>query len=147
MDATEWAEAWNSHIMTVPDDRARSPRDMFFFSMIEDGPRGFARPEEVEEDVGDLAGYGIDWEVAADPRLMTHLLDNNPHDWEHENPFHTGPNRLSDVPCEAPNCPLTAAQLEDLDHQLPMRVDIHTRSMTLRRVVWRHAVEICSNMF
>ncbi|KAJ6573654.1 hypothetical protein B0H10DRAFT_1767267, partial [Mycena sp. CBHHK59/15] len=36
-DAQEWAEAWNSHLLQICGERSRSPRDMFLFSMLQDG--------------------------------------------------------------------------------------------------------------
>ncbi|KAF7322148.1 hypothetical protein MKEN_00738900 [Mycena kentingensis (nom. inval.)] len=87
-DAQEWAEMWNHHTMRLPGQRNRSPRDMFFFSLLEDGPRGSDHlPKPAEEVVEDPATYGIDWDAAQDPRLMQHLLENNPEEWDEHNPF------------------------------------------------------------
>ncbi|KAK7019381.1 hypothetical protein VNI00_018094 [Paramarasmius palmivorus] len=40
LDAQEWALAWNHHPMTLRREPDRSPRDMFIFSHLQDGPRG-----------------------------------------------------------------------------------------------------------
>ncbi|KAJ6525013.1 hypothetical protein B0H19DRAFT_1085131 [Mycena capillaripes] len=50
-DALEWAEAWNSHQLTSRRQRERSPRDLFLFGMLREGPRGissFLAPDEEE---------------------------------------------------------------------------------------------------
>ena len=116
--------------------------------MIQDGPHGILPlPESLEEDVEDPSMYGIDWEVADDPTLMNHLLTENPQDWVEENPFiaSTGPPTFSHVPCESPNCPLSPEQVNMLDTMLAMRVNIHSRSMEIRRLVWLEAANICQH--
>ncbi|KAK7041382.1 hypothetical protein R3P38DRAFT_3260940 [Favolaschia claudopus] len=144
-DAQEWAEAWNSHKVQIKRERKRSLRDMFVFSMVQDGPRGLGDVvEPVDEPVDDIASYGVDWEVANDPRLMRHLLEENPQDWEDENPFHAAPSQLSDVPCRPPNCPFTVEQVALLDRILAERVDVTSRNMVIRRTVWCEAFHICS---
>jgi hypothetical protein len=66
-DTQEWAAAWNSHVLQIRGKRARSPRDMYLFSMLQDGPRGLEyRAEPVDEVVEDPSTYGIDWTVADD---------------------------------------------------------------------------------
>lgn len=145
-DAQEWAEAWNSHQLQIRGERSRSPRDMFLFSLLQDGPRGIHTQLNPPEDhVENIAAYGIDWDVASDPALMDHLLQNNPHDLVNANPFDaTGPARLSDVPCEPPNCPFTEAQVEWLDDTLTQRVNMQSRNMDIRRVVWIEALSLCA---
>lgn len=145
-DADEWTQAWNSHKLQIRGERERSPRDMFLFSMIQDGPRGIVPlPESLEEDIEDPSMYGIDWEDADDPTLMNHLLTENPQDWVEENPFiaSTGPPTFSHVPCESPNCPLSPDQVNTFDTTLATRVNIHSRSMEIRRLVWLEAANIC----
>ncbi|KAJ7668905.1 hypothetical protein B0H17DRAFT_949670 [Mycena rosella] len=143
-DAQEWSRAWNSHKLQIKGERKRSPRDMFLFSMVQDGPRGIeSLREPVDEDVRDPSSYGIYWQVTDEPRLMHHLLRENPQDWEHENPFHAPPSELSDVPCEPPNCPFIAEQVALLDTTLQGRVDVRSRKMVIRRLVWQEAFSIC----
>ncbi|KAJ7220271.1 hypothetical protein GGX14DRAFT_532855 [Mycena pura] len=143
-DALEWAESWNSHKLQIKGERSRTPRDMFVFSMVQDGQRGIGHMyDTVDEPVDDNASYSVDWDVADDSRLMAHLLHENPQDWEDENPFHGQPAQLSDVPCEPPNCPFTPAQVELLDRTLRDRVDVQSRNMEMRRLVWREAFNIC----
>ncbi|KAJ6531693.1 hypothetical protein B0H10DRAFT_1861097 [Mycena sp. CBHHK59/15] len=69
-DAQEWASAWNSHNLQIRGEHTRSPRDMFLFSMLQDGPRGLERVvEPVDEVVEEISTYGIDWDVADDSTL------------------------------------------------------------------------------
>lgn len=149
-DAQEWAAAWNSHHLTIRGERSRSPRDIFFFSMIQDGPRGIITQDGVPQpadEVDDLASYGIDWEVADDAVLMQHLLENNPQDWDDDNPFSLGPTKLSEVVCDPPNCPFSEEQVEYLGQELSGRVDIDSRNMQVRRLVWVDALALCTQLY
>ncbi|KAJ7724791.1 hypothetical protein B0H16DRAFT_1333285 [Mycena metata] len=144
-DALEWAQAWNSHKLQIKGERKRRPCDMFVFSMVQDGPRGISHmAPPVDEPVDDPASYGVDWQVNDEPHLMRHLLEENPQDWEKENPFHAPPAQLSDVPCEPPNCPFTPEQVALLDQTLRERVDLTSRNMVIRRLVWQGAFNICN---
>ena len=148
-DCQEWVETWNSHVMQIRGERNRSPRDIFLFSLLQDGPRGLAfSSQPPDEDIADPATYGIDWEVADDPTLMAHLLEHNPQEWEDENPFQAGraPPSLSEVRCEEPGCPFTDAEVDYLRRELVIHVDCSSRSMVVRRLVWRKAYEICSHI-
>ncbi|KAJ7716450.1 hypothetical protein B0H16DRAFT_1666972 [Mycena metata] len=117
-DALEWAQAWNSH----------NPRNMFAFSMVQDGPRGILHmAHPVDEPGDDPASYGVDWP-----------------DWENENPFHVPPAQLSHVPCEPPNYPFTPEQVALLDQTLREQVDLTSRNMVICRLVWQEALNICN---
>lgn len=100
-----------------------------------------------EEVVDDPASYGIDWEVAEDPVLMNHLLQENVQDWEDHNPFSTGPASLSEVTCKPPDCPLSADQILLLDAQLDTRVDMQSRNMHIHRLVWLEAMSLCRAIY
>ncbi|KAJ7681447.1 hypothetical protein B0H17DRAFT_1230753 [Mycena rosella] len=140
-DAQEWADAWNSHTLNIRGERNRSPRDMFLFSMLQDGPRGIEhRTQPLDEHVDNPEIYGIDWDVADDTTLMSHLLEENPQEWEERDPFAPGLDTLSHVPCDAPNCPLTPEQVAVLDERLAAIVDVRTRSM-------HSAMEICDELY
>ncbi|KAK6984522.1 hypothetical protein R3P38DRAFT_3425221 [Favolaschia claudopus] len=149
-DAQDWAEAWNSHQLTVRRKRERSPRDMFLFGMLREGPRGisaFLTPEE--EGIEDINEYGVDWEVSHEPELVAHLLENNPHEQMVSNdPFASAstPANLSEVLCDPPNCPFTPAQLQLLDQHLAASVDLFSRNMNVRRLVWIRALEIAGGI-
>ncbi|KAJ6568473.1 hypothetical protein B0H19DRAFT_938976 [Mycena capillaripes] len=152
-DAQDWAEAWNSHQLTVRRQRERSPRDLFLFGMLREGPRGissFLMPEE--EGIEDINEYGIDWEVNEEPELAAHLLENNAHERTtnetNNDPFASAstPANLSEVLCDPPGCPFTPAQLHILDQHLSTSVDLFSRNMSVRRTVWVRALGIARDI-
>ncbi|KAJ7110760.1 hypothetical protein C8R46DRAFT_819660, partial [Mycena filopes] len=101
-DAQEWAEAWNSHQLTVRRQRERSPRDLFLFGMLREGPRGISSFLSAEEEgIDNINEYGIDWEVNQEPELVAHLFENNPgeHGGGADDPFASSsmPANLSEV--------------------------------------------------
>jgi hypothetical protein len=72
-DAQEWAQAWNSHKLQIKGQRERSPRDMFFFGMLQEGPRGMTAIAPADDDeIEDYSSYGVDWEVNNDETMMAH---------------------------------------------------------------------------
>lgn len=150
-DLLEWAEAWNSHVMTVPNQHQRSPKDMFFFGMLENGFQGFESAEDNEDTVEDPATYGVDWEVIDDPRILQHHYEHNTADAADQssnNPFITyEPNNLSNVEVPEAGCPLTQEQVAFLDHQLNSSPLTRSRSMEARREVWIMALQLCRAMF
>ncbi|KAH7907150.1 hypothetical protein BJ138DRAFT_1014979 [Hygrophoropsis aurantiaca] len=152
-DAQEWAQSWNSHRLQIRGERERSPRDMFFFGMLQEGPRGMGTVLAPEMETGvdelDINDYGVDWDVHDDPQLMAHLLEHNPDEWEENNPFASSstPSNLSEVLCEPPGCPFTDVQLAYLDSILQNRVDVFSRNMNVRRLVWQEALEIARDIF
>lgn len=151
-DAQEWAHAWNSHTLQIRGERDRSPRDMFLFSMVQDGPRGIQQVQRTpaDEPLDDPSAYGIDWEVADDPTLMNHLLTQNPAEWEHDNPFTVGPaaGSLSHVECEPPGSPFTSEQITHLDQRITLSgVNLASRSMATRRLLWEEALEISQELY
>jgi hypothetical protein len=152
-DTHEWAESWNAHRMEISGSRNASPREMFLFGMLRDGPRGLeylASPvEDQAMDEDELAVYGVDWEAQSDTSLMNHLLENDPQDWEDDNPFETisMPETMAEVICDPPRCPFGSEQRNALDQQLMEQVDMHSRDMQVRKLVWAKALEICRNIF
>ncbi|KAJ7133871.1 hypothetical protein C8R43DRAFT_1089642 [Mycena crocata] len=150
-DAQEWAAAWNSHHLQIRGERSRSPRDMYLFSMLQDGPRGLEyrinAAADDDEALGDPSTYGIDWDVAQDPTLMGHLLDQNPQDWSERNPFAPGLDTLSHVPCDPPNSPFTAEQIASIDAELAAQIDLSSRSMHIRRLAWQKSMELCNRFY
>lgn len=151
-DAQEWADAWNSHHLQIRGERDRSPRDIFLFSMVQDGPRGiqqFLTPPD-DEQINDFPTYGIDWDVTDDMTLMNHLLQENPQDWADTNPFAVGPNsgELSHVECEPPGSPFSIEQIAHFDNLLHRSgVDLLSRNMGVRRLVWKEGLRICRNLY
>ena len=113
-DIEEWVGAWNNHIMTIQGQPSRSSCDMFFFGLIEDGPRGLEMGDDrdIEDehiDEADIAGYGIDWEDLADVRILAHhdaanQVDGLPDD--EAAGHHVPPNMAAAVVVDEPDCPV-----------------------------------------
>lgn len=144
-DATEWADAWNSHTLSIRGERQRSPADMYFFGMIQNGPRGL---HFSDEDVEDIQSYGIDWEDYDDDRILNHHNHANPADNQSDNPFAAGSHRptadhITRVNVVEPGCPLTVEQLEYLNSQLDVLPYIDDHSMDSRRLIWISGLNIC----
>lgn len=150
-DADMWVEAWNSHTMQLSGQRNASPREMFFFSLVEDGPRGLSgvrvnNAEENNDDevLADIEGYGVDWEGMADERLLEHFRENHPDETDDTQPFRPdAPPRMNEVLCEAPNTPFSAEHVQWMDATLGTRVDLSTKDMNIRRLIWREALNLC----
>ena len=144
-DAQEWAEAWNAHDITVAGSTPQSPREMFIFGMLEHGGRGM---EQLSGDYADnLALYGVDWETYQDDRLMHHFYHNNPDERDTSFSSTAAPAHLAEVQFDHPISPfLTDDPVEYLDSQLRARVDVQSRDMNVRRLVWEIALETCNNM-
>lgn len=59
-DAQEWRHAWNSHKLQIKGERERSPRDIFLFGMVQNGPRGIREvAQTVDEQVQDVHEYAL----------------------------------------------------------------------------------------
>ena len=146
-DATSWAETWNNHKLQIRGEPQKTPHEMFFFSMLEDGPRGLngGQPQLGVDEVEDLTTHGIDWEVMDDERLMEHYFEHNPP--QLDNPFATSPSTLSEVVCTPPDCPISAEAIHQLDLHLSQAVDLASHSMLVRRAVWIHAIHICTQLW
>ena len=150
-DALAWAETWNNHKLQIRGESQQTPQEMFFFSMIEDGPHGLNGPrqnrdgdQEGLEEAGDISFYGVDWEDMDNEVLMEHHNQHNP--IRLDNPFSTAPATLSEVVCTPPDCPLPAESITQLDHYLTRFANVDSRSMLVRRTVWREALHICSQI-
>ncbi|KAJ7884406.1 hypothetical protein B0H14DRAFT_3082384 [Mycena olivaceomarginata] len=120
-DAQQWADAWNSHKVTIPGEKKSSPREMFTFGLLEQGPRGIGAWIQAQEDeANNVAQFGIDWEAHRNPAILAHHADNNPQDWHADHPFATfsTPENMSEVVVDVPNCPFTAADCAALDNEL-----------------------------
>jgi hypothetical protein len=147
-DALSWAETWNTHKLQIQGEHQQTPQEMFFFSMFEDGPRGLNGPRQNREDeVGggeDISLYGVDWEDMEDEALMMHHHQHNPTPLD--NPFSTAPTTLSEVECTPPDSPLSVEGIHQLDYYLPQVVDIHSRSMLIRRTIWVEALRFCNQI-
>ena len=146
-DALAWAETWNNHKLQMRDEPQQTPQEMFFFSMLEDGPRGLNGPRQNAQDGlegDDVSLYGVDWEVIEDEVLMVHHHQHNP--ILLNNPFSTAPSTLSEVECTPPGCPLSVEGVLQLNHHLSQVVDGSSRSILARRTTWVWAFRICSQI-
>lgn len=141
-DTQTWVATWNLHRIAVPEGGQRSPHEMFLFGMVEHGVRGVDSLIENEPEVEDVAMYGVDW---GRMEMAGRALDRNPEEWNEENPFLSSgrPDRMAEVICDEPDSPLTVDQISILDQRLRERVDVNTRSMNVRKLVWVEALRIC----
>lgn len=145
LDAMDWAQAWNNHIIGQQGGRHASPRDRFFFGMLENGFRGF---EAADEEVADAESYGIDWDDYEDPQIQAHHHSENPIPAHaNHNPFVTQmPTHLNHVEVEIPNCPLNDAQLGYLQQELQALPFSGSRNMDDYRLLWITALHICEHV-
>jgi hypothetical protein len=156
-DIQDWQGAWNNHRISTPGVRSQSPREMFFFGMLERGPRGLAAVEEEWHGEEDLAGYGVDWEALDDEHIHAHHdatntgntdLDNDIDDDLVHNPFlNHAPEHLSNVEVPEIRCPLTDKQMQFLDHHPEIQRLPRSRCLGSYRLHWITALRICRSMY
>ena len=123
-DAHQWAGIWNEHKLQIKGRRRRTPREMFFTSLPQDGP---------------CAGLQLD---APNQAVSEQGSSSSPS--ATENPFLTGPPSFSQVDVEAPGCPLNDDELWQFKGWLRARVDVNIRCMTYQKSVWIDALDFCS---
>lgn len=148
-DAQKWADAWNSHKVTIAGEKKSSPTDMFTFGLLEQGPRGIGALIQVQEDtVDNFAQFGVDWEAQQNAVILAHHTDNNPQDRDGDHPFagFSTPANMSEVIVKAPNCPFSPEEQAALDAELAQIVDVTSRDMAVRKRVWKEALDICIRM-
>ncbi|KAJ7614533.1 hypothetical protein FB45DRAFT_758492 [Roridomyces roridus] len=150
-EVDEWVEAWNSHKVALEGEGRRSPRDMFTFGLLEQGPRGLSTAlfEQEEAAYAHIDDFGIDWQAQNNPQLIGHLATNNDQPWAAHDPFATfaTPETMAEVIVEPPEGPLSAEFVADLDAQLAELVDLSSRDMGVRKLVWREALAICNSFY
>lgn len=154
-DAADWARTWNEHKLRFDSERTRSPRDMFFFGMIENGLRGFEEaPQEVldDDEIDDLDAYGVDWEDLNNADIMAHHTafnaDQELNMEDIQNPFsNDGPHTLSHVEVLEPLCPFREDQVAQLNQHLALSQHSLSRNMNSRRAVWIDALDFCRNLY
>ncbi|KAJ7652178.1 hypothetical protein DFH06DRAFT_995510, partial [Mycena polygramma] len=154
-DAQEWARTWNEHKLRLGMERTRSPRDMFFFGMIENGLRGFEDIPQAsvdDEDIDDLNTYGVDWQDLNDADIMAHHTEFNADQElsmdDIQNPFsNDGPHCLSHVEVVEPPCPFTPEDVATLDAHLAIFPHSQSRNMNSRRAVWVSALQFCRDLY
>lgn len=149
-DIQDWIGAWNNHVLAIQGVRSRSPRDMFFFGMIQYGPRGVELVEETMTK-DEIAQYGIDWEDLDDHHILAHHdaantedADDDPVDIPVE---HRVPDHLANVEVVEPTCPFTEDQVLFIDARIQDQGlwQLCTTESYLRR--WRIAFEGCQCMY
>ena len=57
---------------------------MFYFGMIQNGPRGIHPTDD--EDIDNVYFYGIDWEDYDNDQILKHHCQSNLEDYPNENP-------------------------------------------------------------
>ncbi|KAE9388990.1 hypothetical protein BT96DRAFT_835527 [Gymnopus androsaceus JB14] len=155
-DAADWAEAWNHHKISFDgEERERSPRDMYFFGVLQEGLRG---PESVvdasgtlqhlEEEIENIMTYGVDWRDLADPVLLRHHNQHNPDEPESLGPHNSQqPPHLSLVEIPTFECPFeTEEQLEIFTDALLLMPEYSSRDMQDRKSLWMQALDLLLNI-
>ncbi|KDR69125.1 hypothetical protein GALMADRAFT_77882 [Galerina marginata CBS 339.88] len=152
-DIMDWANSWNNHKMTIPGKGTRSPADLRWFSMLEDGAQGFsplnATAFEPMEDVleeHDIDEYGVDWEAYQDAHIQQHHATANPTDPFPQNPFVVHrPDTFSMVHVDESRCPFSDEELALFQHNLSLvSADIlSSREMEHRKQIWIYALNLC----
>ncbi|KAJ7068428.1 hypothetical protein C8F01DRAFT_1208004 [Mycena amicta] len=145
-DVLEWARSWNNHKLRLANHRTCSPRDMFFFGMIENGLR------DADDELEDLEEYGIDWEELQNHDTLGHHAEHNPDeaatDDAIQNPFSNDtPHRLSHVEVPETGCPLNAEQLERVAAYVAAHPHSTSRSMNSRRALWRDTLSFVRQLY
>lgn len=119
---------------------------MFFFGMIQNGPRGIHPTDD--EDIDNVDFYGIDWEDYDNDEILEHHRQSNLEDNPNENPFISHrPERMTHVDVNEPGCPLNEEQIVYLNYQLNSLPYINTRNMDSYRLIWISALRICDAIF
>lgn len=144
LDIMGWVNGWNHHKMSLPDQASQTPAEMRFFSMIEHGARGFQATEPPEETLteDEAASYGIDWAAHRNTNILAHHDASNPVDPLAGNAFLSQePQEYSIVNVDAPRCPFTPAQVQELREHvaaIPFSGSMHDY-----RRLWIEALGIC----
>jgi hypothetical protein len=138
----KWAEDWNHHRIAIRGNGYKSPRDMFLWSMVEDGARGL-------DELVDPETYGIDWETYDNADITRHLVDNNSDVWddgfEEGEDVEEGGNGNGNGEFSL-NCPIPEDLVGALRAYLENQVDLSSENMLVRRLLWQKALEFCQNL-
>lgn len=75
--ACNWVDAWNMH--SLRSENNRSPKDIFFFGLVERGHRGIGEVYVEDEDGNvDIQEFGVDWAFINNNRQMEHFYQDHP---------------------------------------------------------------------
>jgi hypothetical protein len=145
-DAEEWAGAWNNHKLGLQGNRSSSPNELYFFGMIQEGPRGIGPVDDHHLTESNLRQYGVDWEALEDQQVHSHhdeangIIHHTVDDSDYL--FQCAPERLPHVHVEEPWCPLSDFQVSFLDTQLNWDV----RDIGSYQLRWITALDICTQL-
>ena len=157
-DITDWANTWNNHKMHIPGVGTRSPTDLRWFSMLQDGARGFVPSESaaqhfepLEDTVppDEVAEYGVDWDAYHDRQIHDHHSANNSADTFAENPFISHyPDNFNVVDVQESRCPFTLEELNLFTHNLSLLPESlrFSRELPSLKQLWILALEICKQI-
>lgn len=117
--------------------------------MLQHGMRGVdaAQFPGESDSIGDIQGYGVDWEAFDEDNIREHHDQENSIDEEVDNPFVVGPLHLSDIQIPEANCPLTDRQIQQLEQGLRRLPHYLSSSMYDLRLLWIDTLEICQDLF
>ncbi|KAF8151621.1 hypothetical protein B0H34DRAFT_784734 [Crassisporium funariophilum] len=155
-DIMDWANSWNNHKMKIRSGQnqgSRSPTDLRWFSMLQDGARGFMsvnaqdfEPIEDPLEANDIHEYGIDWHAYHDNHIQEHHSTNNPTDPFPQNPFVTHqPDTFSMVNVDESRCPFSDQELNIFQFNISLIPDGQrlSRKMEDRKQMWILSLGIC----
>lgn len=137
------------------EERTRSPRDMFFFGVIQEGLRGpngivdaagaFLR---LEEEIDNLLHYGVDWHDMANVDLLHHHNQHNPHEMDSlEHDSTRQPPHLSLIEIPTFQCPFdTDEQLQTFSDALISLPEYDSRDMEHRNSLWMQALDLMTTI-
>ena len=143
--------------MSIPGQRygegSKTPAELRWFSMLQDGARGFSplnanEFEPIEDNVEEenMDEYGVDWEAYHDTQIQEHHAATNPTDPFPQNPFvaHT-PETLSMVEVEESRCPFSDDDIAVFQQNLTLLPEAvrTSRNMSDRKELWNWALSLC----
>jgi len=158
-DIMDWANSWNNHKMSIrsgPNQGSRSPTDLRWFSMLQDGARGFQpvepssfEPMDETLDPENIPEYGIDWNAYENDHIQEHHALNNPADPFPNNPFVAHqPEVYSMVNVDETRCPFTDQEYNTFRYHMSLLPDTlrFSQDMNQRKQLWIVALGICQEM-
>lgn len=145
-DITDWTRAWNHHKMSFHKAGTKTPEQMKLWSMLKDGPRGFA-PALGAVEGDDYEAYGIDWDAYQQHNIREHHAAANPTDPLPDNPFVSHePETFSIIDVDQAACPFNDQQLSVFNQQMAA-IPVRIRTNEERARLWMYALDICRHIF
>lgn len=149
-----WAEAWNSHVVSIAGHRHQSPRERFVIGSLQHGIRGqdilSVEPPSDNLDTHNLPGYGIDWDEIDNTDILAHhnlqnrlsvaeQSDQSPFDLHH-------PRQFSHVEVSNVDCPLTDDQVSALIEYTDTLPPIASNTLEGCCELWNLALAKCHEL-